>query len=388
MQPYQGIIEIDGKKISWETTFDQSIKFNCVHCGFSCTNSHVDLSGDDLNRIKEHNYANFYQTYKKDDEEGFFIKGSDIGLCPFRKEQKCSIHGFKPTVCTLYPFKLAPASKEKIYIDLANSCKAILNENFTEKNEIDYNSLIEQNYPILKFEFFGYKTFEEFYERMKHQIDDELILKKSWAAIVFSLSKLNNLSELWDLMNVFQKILREKYQKLDKNNLDNFLRDSIITYKSQKFSHDEFYNKLYLMNLQKEPRPYNSINWDTNTPYYIKILENKLNIYDENQSKEIDINKIRIKNLSNDAKALLINYFLKIWDRQTLWQFFCISFYVAKKENPKLSSLDAQIEIMKKKMLFFQFLMDIVSEKNMHENIEANDVKEALMMMDLLFMQS
>jgi Fe-S-cluster containining protein len=388
MEPYRGFAEINGKKIFWETTFDKSVKLKCTHCGFSCTCSHVDLSEEDLRKIKEKGHDDFYQNYKKDNEEGFFIKGSDLGMCPFRKEGKCSIHEFKPAICALYPLKLAPVSKEKIYIDLTYGCKAILDNDFSQENTIDFSFIIKQNYPVLKFDFFGYPTFEKFYDSMKNMLEEELVLKKGWAGLILSLLRLNNLSEFWDLMNEFQKTQKEKYQKLEKNNIDNYLRDSIVSYMQKEFVASQFYDKSYLMNVSNVLRPYNTINWETNLPYYIKLSENKIEIIEGDDKKEIEINKIKIKNLSGKAKELLVDYFLKLWDRQTLWQFFCISFYTAKKANSNLSSLNSQIEIMKRKMLFLQFMMDIVAEKNSHEIIELSDAKEALMMTDLLFMQS
>ena len=48
MQPYKGTVDINGKIINWQTTFDQSIKFKCIRCGLSCIGADVQLTEKEI----------------------------------------------------------------------------------------------------------------------------------------------------------------------------------------------------------------------------------------------------------------------------------------------------------------------------------------------------
>ena len=71
------------------------LKFNCSLC---CHDTEMTLSNEDIERIMKNEYSGFY--VKVDD---FLCLKNVEGRCFFLKKGVCSIYGYRPLGCTVYP---------------------------------------------------------------------------------------------------------------------------------------------------------------------------------------------------------------------------------------------------------------------------------------------
>lgn len=143
---------------------DEKFKFTCVACGDCCKNrtgqNSIILSPYDIFNLKKNLGLSLSELYKK---HLVFNIGSSSGmpmfylgekttirnesLCTFLKKEgtnyKCSVHKFKPVVCSVYPLgrvvsvDLKSKEKQLEYIFLGGECS---NKN---KENIHYNTINE-----------------------------------------------------------------------------------------------------------------------------------------------------------------------------------------------------------------------------------------------------
>jgi len=74
-------------------------KFNCQMCGNCCRLRIISVTDDDIKRISEKGYKDFYA--KKGNE--YWMKRVK-GRCIFLKDDKCSIYEIRPEICRKFPF--------------------------------------------------------------------------------------------------------------------------------------------------------------------------------------------------------------------------------------------------------------------------------------------
>ena len=74
-------------------------KFSCLMCGNCCHFGVIEITGDDVREIGSRGYGGFYE------RDGKMLKLKKVGgKCVFFEDGLCSIHGFKPKVCSDFPF--------------------------------------------------------------------------------------------------------------------------------------------------------------------------------------------------------------------------------------------------------------------------------------------
>lgn len=147
--------------------------FKCTACGKCCANDSVDMilltpfdlynlskgTGENIEDIVN-KYTNVYigknsnlpvvQLNSVFDPQKSIENGMDYNVCPFLKDNKCSVHDFKPSICRLYPLgrttTISTNDNERVmtYFLLKNNCggKGELHslDNWI-KNRSDYDRL-------------------------------------------------------------------------------------------------------------------------------------------------------------------------------------------------------------------------------------------------------
>jgi Fe-S-cluster containining protein len=73
--------------------------FKCGKCGNCCRLRIIEITKDDVDRLKKAGLRNFYE--KKSGE--YWMKRKN-GRCIFLKDDLCSIHKIRPQICRDFPF--------------------------------------------------------------------------------------------------------------------------------------------------------------------------------------------------------------------------------------------------------------------------------------------
>lgn len=109
-------------------TLDDTFQFHCTQCGKCCIyRDDILLSAFDLYKIARELGMTTVEVYKHYCESYIgsnshvpvvrLLPKGNVHRCPFLKNQKCSIHKAKPSVCALFPLgryiKVAPDSYNK-----------------------------------------------------------------------------------------------------------------------------------------------------------------------------------------------------------------------------------------------------------------------------------
>ncbi len=381
MNPYSGQIEINGQTINWETTFDQSLKFKCSMCGYSCTSSNVEVSKPELLRIENIGKIGFSEVFVNDEgKTSNRLKGSDKDPCLFLSdEKKCTIYEHRPSVCRLFPFKIVPISPTKVKIDITYGCKSVMNNYYSEENEVDYAEMVKT---FLTHEFIGDKNAyqaEALHSMLKDLLDRQNSVNESWNLAVDEIKNIEYFEHFWDVLDSFEKERAKISGCLKRSNDEQFMTNSIKEFKRREFKQDPFYNPK--MFFGSHSRPYQSIDFSNNQCYYFSIRDDKLVFKKDNDEKTFLISEIPKKKLSFEAKQKLHEYFLTLWDRQATKQKLEMHFMNLKNQ----SSFGLMMSITKKKILLLQFFMDSIAHYYGESEITERIVKESIMPFDLIF---
>ena len=380
MQPYTGIIELDDKEIRWETTFDQSIKFKCTNCGYCCTSSNVELSDEELLKIKDSGEEGFSEDFLTDEGQASKrIKGSDKEPCLFLGDSKlCNVYEHRPSVCRLYPFKIVPVSENLVKIDVTKSCKSILKKHFAEENEVDFGNLVAE---FLKHSFSKNRIYKAqlLHETVKDFLDKEAAVDECLAVIVAEVKLMNHFEQIWDLLDSFEKTRLQHKATLRRSNVQEYIKESMNNYKSATPDIKPNYEPEFFRGSHN--RPYQSIDLSRNKVYYFSIGENEVHF--SNEKKSYPISSISRKTLSGEAANFLSEYVQTLWKRQITRQ------KIEQKVHDsmgKIPSFTIQLQEAKKKFMLFSFFMDAISHHKGHGEITLSDAQESVLPFDLIFL--
>ncbi len=131
--------------------FRKDLKFKCQRCAvFCCRLGEPVLNVKDLQRLrqsgtKEENYGK-----SKKDNVGICLKETENGSCVFLeyddefKQHACSVYGFRPTLCRLYPFEFTLTGPGMGVLKIIPCCNGLntvnmelVDQNFIEKNLLE-----------------------------------------------------------------------------------------------------------------------------------------------------------------------------------------------------------------------------------------------------------
>jgi Fe-S-cluster containining protein len=129
----------------------KDLKFKCQRCAvFCCKLGGPTLNVKDVQRLrqagtKEENYGK-----SKKDNVRICLKETENGSCVFleyddeSKQHACSIYGFRPTFCRLYPFEFTLTSPNTGVLKIIPCCNGLnaadgelVDQKFVEKNLLE-----------------------------------------------------------------------------------------------------------------------------------------------------------------------------------------------------------------------------------------------------------
>jgi len=257
------------------------------------------------------------------DDEKTYIKDTAHSRCPFlTKDTLCNIYEKRPYVCREYPFKVTFVSNNKAYIDLIHACESIVKEDYLPDNEVDFSFLVRKSY--------------------------------------------------------YKQLLAEK-PSLNFN----FLSDEEIKQiLSEPYDWEELKHKLFLLLTQTSQKPYKTMDLYTNKFYFIIAKGNKIIAGD----KEIDVNALNNKLLTDEAKFMLYSYISMLFTRKLTQLDFANTIQTLNEHSIKLTDKELQKRAINRLYLTMLFFLNIIAEKNSHNSITSLDVKEAIFLLDTTFL--
>ncbi|TAL52729.1 MAG: YkgJ family cysteine cluster protein [Nanoarchaeota archaeon] len=377
---YSGVVDVEGREVRWETTFDESIKFKCTNCGYCCTSSNVEISKDEILGIKGLGKKSFTEEFVNEEHENSTrIKNTDKDPCLFLNEKKlCNVYEHRPSVCRLYPFKLVPVSDGLVKIDTTYSCKSMLTKHFSKENEVDFGEIVKT---FLSHPFGKHQQYQSgiLHEAVKEHLDKDSATSQCWESIISEIHSMELFEQTWDLMSSFEKT-REQKEILKKSDAHEYISRALEHYKSNKlpinpsYSDDFFYGS--------HQRPYQSMDLSTNKVYYFRIKEGNVIFIDGKNEKNYPLESITKKSLSPEAKDFLADYLRKLWGRQLTKQKIEQKVYESRGTIPSFS---IQLDVAKKKFMLLGFFMDAIAHNREDNLITMKDAQEAVLPFDLIF---
>jgi len=324
MQPYSGTVKIDGKQIKWQTSFPNTVKFECQHCSHCCIATTVSVNKQEQKAFD-----------KQDIEQKQLrpiIKGSDKEECRFHKSNKCNIYNKRPFVCREYPFKVCFVRPHIAIIDTVKTCKSMITE--SSKTEPDFNNLIKLAYNYNK------------------QILDSIPLI------------LSNLLEESDIKNIVEKSI--DWPELRKTLFTLLKTDSAKPYKFYNTEKDDFF-----------------IIVPEETKVIIKSMNQPENT---KKTKELDISEINNLELETTTKDNLIEYLTTIFNRHTTLMDFTFAMDKLIQNNINIDQKLLQIMTIEKIHALMMFFMNIVATSNNEQQISQKTLNKTIFMLDSSFL--
>ena len=252
-----------------------------------------------------------------------YIKGTDHSRCPFLSQDNlCNIYEKRPYVCREYPFKVTFVSNNKAYIDLIHACESIVKEDYLPDNEVDFSFLVRKSY--------------------------------------------------------YKQLLAEKPSL----NFDFLSDEEIKRILSEPCDWQELKHKLFELLKQTSQKPYKTMDLYTNKFYFIIAKGNNIIASD----KEIDINTLNNKLLTDESKFMLYSYISMLFTRKLTQLDFANSMQTLNEHSIKLSDKELQKRAINRLYLTMLFFLNIIAEKNAHNSITSLDVKEAIFLLDTTFL--
>ncbi len=74
-------------------------RFKCMMCGTCCRFKHIQLTSEDIIRLEAAGKKDFFKN-----QNGEKSLKRVRGRCVFVKDDKCTVHEIRPTVCRSFPF--------------------------------------------------------------------------------------------------------------------------------------------------------------------------------------------------------------------------------------------------------------------------------------------
>lgn len=257
-------------------------------------------------------------------DDGFtYIKGTDHAACPFlSKDNLCNIYEKRPYVCREYPFKVTFVSKNKAYIDLIHSCESIVKEDYLPENEVDFTYLVRKSY---------YR---------------QLLTEKTEVDVAFLSQK--------EIMEVI----------------------------SQPYNWDELKQKLFSLLKASSGKPYKAMDLDTNKFYFIRANSSLISV----AHKNISVDVLPDKKCTEEAKELMQNYIAMLFSRKLTQADFKAAILSLESNGKHIKAEELQKRAISRLNLTMRFFLNIIAEKNSHNSIKSQDVKEAIFLLDATFL--
>lgn len=384
MQPYKGTVEINNKLINWQTTFDQSLKFKCIRCGLSCIGTEVQVTDKEIEKIKEVSNKEFYEEYTTP----FGNKRKRLkkigNKCIFLDDNlNCTIYPNRPLLCREYPFKILFTAKNNAVIDMTSHCGCMIRKEFTRENQVDFGELVKDHYLNAQDDTKDLEFFNGIVRTVKENLDSHEAVKKCWNLII---DKLVSPLELCALIVNFQQA-REELKKLNFSNVDYYIA-SALKKDYLETDWDEFMKK-FLSKISADKNNFIGLE-PQNLRKYNLIIENNIfefKYYYTNEKVSFSLNEIQRRIITQQGTEILKDYLKKFWDRAvTSYDFYLAMDYIREKTGTYPASIIIQLDALRFALHCFEFFLHIISEKNKHEDITAEDVNETILLLDGAFL--
>ncbi len=399
MKPAKGETEVDGRKITWETTFDRSFRFRCSGKATCCVGGNYEVMERDLERAGKKRFEG-----KTEDMEGSRkkIKSKDNGECVFLEKGRCAIYEKRPSTCRTFPFTVIFTSENHAFVDLNWQCCALFcmdNPGKEGKGE-DIGELVKEKYLALSSEKTEGKSLMERWlgnYRITMKISELLDRPKAcgrvWEHISDSLGKQKDLVDTCGLITSFMQarqdiphLLRLRHcrdyiriaegkesPEIGEAEWRNFMRNLFLSYKSY-------------MESERRGKALNKKSPIDGTLYSERVGRNSVIFESDRGKKEIDIQSISRKYFEKDAEKFMIRYLKYIWKRKYAEIDFArlMNFVYSKTRAINLYSFAAQLLVSRHVLENLQFHLAVISERNGHERYTKEDVMETIDFMDTM----
>jgi Fe-S-cluster containining protein len=146
-------LDLDTKKIINMVLLKKDLKFKCQRCAIFCCKLGGPRLGDkDFQRLRRGVYGNkkYINYTKRKGDNRRFLKEKQDGSCIFleesdeKKDHKCVIYGFRPSLCRLYPFEFISTSLNMGILRIIPCCNGLnavdgesIDRKFVEKNLLE-----------------------------------------------------------------------------------------------------------------------------------------------------------------------------------------------------------------------------------------------------------
>lgn len=396
MDARKGEVEIDGRKVRWETTFPKGFRFKCTGKATCC----VGRSCEALNRDKKRMGENAKESLEDIENGRKILKHREDGRCVFLEKGKCGIYEERPTICRTFPFEIVFTSRNHAYIDLIWQCCALsCLDDPSKGEEVDFGELVKEKFLSLEKEGILGKWTEGFGRTTK--ITELMDSKQGKDRIIEHIAgKLKGSKDLLDLtliMNNFMKARGEIKGLLKHKHIDQFIKmaEKMETFeidggmwKNFMLTNFVSYAEYLLKGLEGRPVARKSFR---DGRYYKEYVEGNDLVFDYGKEKKrVSPLEIPRKGIEKDAKEFLIRYIRYIWKRAFTQYDLCrlMNFLYSKSGGKSdLYSLSAQMLITIKVLENVQMHLSIISERDGHETITKGDVMEVLDILDSLVLR-
>lgn len=402
MKPAKGTFEINGKKTTWETTFDQSFRFRCIGKATCCVGGNYELMKRDAER------GGKIFDGKTDGLESSLrfkrtkIKSKENGECVFLGNDRCKIYEKRPAICRTFPFTIIFTSDDHAFIDLNWQCCALecLNDP-SVGGETDLNEMVKEKYLTLSKEKLpdGKTLLENWLEnyqksmKISELLDKKMACEKVWDHIVDYLDKCRDIVDVCSLITSFMETRQDIPYLLKLSHCGEYIRmagkkerNSIGEEEWGNFISNNFFNYMIYFDRERKGKPLLKKSLIDGKLYKEVVEDNMIKIQRGETIKEIEPAKIQRKDFDKEAKKFLIKYLKYIWRRKFVEFDFSrlMNLVYAKTGGVNLYSFAAQLLVSRYTLENLQFHLAIISEKNGHSTYTKEDVMETIDLIDTM----
>jgi len=384
MRTYKGTVDIGNKAINWQTTFEQSVKFRCIRCGLSCIGADVQLTEKEIKLIQEKIKEDFYEEYTTPFGNKRKRLRKSGKRCIFLDDKmNCRIYPIRPLLCREYPFKVLFTNKNNAVIDITSHCGCIITKDFDNENKVDFGEIVKEHYINSPEDADELELLDDIVQDVKKNMDSHEAVKRCWDIIV---GRLVSPLETCSLIVNFQHE-REKFRTLGFSNLDRYIsstleRDYLETDWTgfmQRFHQKIAFQKNNLTGMEiKNLRKYSLT---------ISQREIEFNYLFSNDRVSISPESLQRKAITPDGIDELKGFLNKFWDRAvTSYDFYLAMRDLRERIGKYPPSIIIQLDAGRFALHCFEYFLHVLSEKNRHEDITDEDVKETILILDGAFL--
>ncbi len=384
MPQYKGSVEVDNKTFNWHTSFDDSVKFQCIRCGLSCIGTEVQVSDKEIGRIKAETGKSFFEEYTTP----FGNKKKRLkkinNRCIFLGDKmECTIHSVKPLLCREFPFKVLFTATNQAVIDVTYGCGCMIRKDFSQDNDIDFSQLVKEHYLDSPEDASDLETFSRIVKNVKDNLDSSEAVKKCWEFIV---GKLVSPIELCVLIENFQKA-REEIKKLNFSNADKYIQ----TANEMPFKEIDWdgFMRRFLSRVISEKNNFVALEPVSLRKYSLVLTNERISFdyYFSDDKKSFSIGDVKRRIILPEGIDILKNFLGKFWDRAVTSNDFCLAMASFREQKGYFPhSIIVQLDAARFALHGLEFFLHLIAEKNCHEDITADDVKEAIVLLDGAFL--